>query len=285
MACTRARTIRLGAWDGARDGWRGALPLRDFDEQQLIVDATSLRSVTPTFLLRLRTFVEWHRLCGRAVLVRCPRNQNVANYLARMRIGTGLPDTLFEGLPSVREHDRRDVLIPVTQLHEPGDVDRFTETLYTLLHGENDDVATLEEPISMAVSELCGNAIEHGENPLGCYVAAQRYASRVVLAIGDLGCGVPAHMRRHHPALGDDARVLERALEEGVSGTGDPHRGLGFHWVIEAARQARVPHARLEVRAGEGSVERRLSGSGSVTTATSTAAPKRGTWVTFEIGL
>jgi hypothetical protein len=176
MAWTRARTIRLGAWDGARDGWRGALPLRDFDEQQLIVDATSLRFVTPTFLLRLRTFVEWHRLCGRAVLVRCPRNQHVANYLARMRIGTGLPDTLFEGLPSVREHDRRDVLIPVTQLHDPGDVDRFTETLYTLLHGENDDVATLEEPISMAVSELCGNARARGE-PAG--LLRRRAALRV----------------------------------------------------------------------------------------------------------
>lgn len=202
-----------------------------------------------------------------------------------MRIGTGLSETLFESLPRVREHDRRDVLIPVTQLHEANDVDAFAESLYTLLHGHSDDVASLEEPISMAVSELCGNAVEHGANPLGCYVAGQRYGTRVVLAIADLGCGVPAHLRRRHPGVGDDARALERALDEGMTGTTEPHRGLGFHWVVEAAREANVPHARLEVRAGEGAVKRRLSGSGSVTTAASSAPRKQGTWVTLEIGL
>lgn len=51
---------------------------------------------------------------------------------------------------------------------------------------------------------------------------------RVVVAIADLGVGIPEHLRQQYPEWHDDAFAIGQALEYGVTGTGDPHRGTGF---------------------------------------------------------
>jgi hypothetical protein len=56
----------------------------------------------------------------------------------------------------------------------------------------------------------------------------------VSLAVGDLGIGIPEHVRRQFPEY-DDMFAIARALEPGVSGTGDRYRGNGFAETFETA--------------------------------------------------
>lgn len=280
------KKIKLRQWDGSGDGWEASLPLTSYESSEVVVDAGSLRFATPTFLIRLRSFVEWHLGEGRTVRVLRPASADVANYMARMHIDHELPAGTFD-LPRVRERDRSEILIPVTRLHTAQDVDRFNEEVAPVIRAHaDDDVAVLEEAISMAIAELCGNGVEHGANPLGCYAAVQRYSAkrRTVLAIGDLGCGITANIRRCFPEIEDDPAALEHALQEGVTTTGRASRGQGFYWVMDAARQSHIRFANLDVRAGRGRVSKRVRTGGSITTTAESAPNKRGTWATLELG-
>jgi hypothetical protein len=282
------REIKLSRWDGAGDGWRANLPLRNsWPERRIVVDARALTFVTPTFMLRLRSFVDYYLSKGREVVVLAPAKREVSNYLSRMGIAEGLPEDVFHDLPTVRKNDQGGVLVPITRLRDPVDVEVTGEKLYRLFQGhEDDEVAVFADALQEAFTELCNNGVEHGKNPLGCYLAAQRYRGsnpRIELTIGDLGIGVPAHMRQvfDEPS---DRRLLRKALEEEVSGTGNSERGNGIPSVLEEARSARITHARLEIRSGRAILRHSVNRQGRTQTTTEAAANKKGTWVCFELG-
>ena len=282
------KRITLSRWAGSNDGWNEPLPLRkDWAVESIVVDASALSFVVPTFLLRLRAFVDFNLSCGRRVEIVAPRNRHVANYLSRMQIAAGLSPNVFTDLPSVRPSERGDVLVPITCLKSDLDVEEMGAQLYTLFQGHSeDDVAVFADALQEGFTELCGNGVEHGQNDLGCYLAAQRYGGanrRTVLAMGDLGIGVPAHMRR---VYGDesDRRMLRKALEEGATGTGDSHRGNGIPSVLEEARNARIRHALLEIHSGRAVLKHRLGRGGAGKTTTTVASNKLGTWICFELG-
>lgn len=283
----QTRTRTLGQWDGARDGWQADLALKA-KEEAVVVDASAIRSASPTFLLRLRAFVEWHLEREHSVVVRCPSDWSVATYMARAEIARGLPDEVFAGLPQLQTTSRSDVLIPVARLHRPSDVETLGERLVPLFESHLDDVAAFANAIHMATSELCGNAVEHGANPLGCYVTAQRYdrpVRRTVLALGDLGIGIPEHMRRRFANLSGDRRALREAVKHGVTGTDEEHRGNGFHWVMDVAQHSSMRYAALDVRSGRAQLKQIVEdGERRLTTTTKAAPFMIGTWATFEIG-
>lgn len=221
--------------------------------------------------------------------VLAPSNANVAAYMARTGISTGLPDDTFIGLPDLSTPGDSDVLIPITQLREFQEVDELGERVYQLFMGHSDDeVAVFASAMHMAVSELCANAVEHGENPLGCYVAAQRYERphrRTVLAMGDLGIGIPSHMRHRFSGLRGDRTALREALKEGVTATGKDERGIGFTSVIEEAIASRMRYATLDIHSGKAQLQQLVVPDGTSPAVTTSSAPNKiGTWLTFEIG-
>jgi hypothetical protein len=260
---------------------------KGWSTELVTVNLSALSFVVPTFLLRLRAFVDFNLGCDREVKVVAPRDKGVANYLSRMWIAADLPPKVFPDLPSVRASDQGDVLVPITCLKTEIDVETMGAQLYTLLQGHaEDDVAVFADALQEGFTELCGNGVEHGQNDLGCYLAAQRYGGRdrrTVLSIGDLGIGIPKHMRRIY---GDesDRRLLRKALEEGASGTGDSHRGNGIPSVIEEAQSARIRHALLEIHSGKAILKHRLMRDGSSKTSTQAAGNKLGTWICLELG-
>lgn len=275
-------------WAGAKDGWRANLALRA-EQTDIELDATRLRFAVPTFLLRLRAFAEWHTDRGHRVKILCPPS-HVGTYMALMEIDRGLPKGTFVGLPKLPSTAKpnSDVLIPITQLREFEDVDRLGEKLVEMFLAHSDDVAVFANAMHLGVSELCGNAVEHGANPLGCYVAAQRYERphrHVVLALGDLGIGIPSHMRRRFKDLKGDRRALRRAVKEGVTATGKAERGIGFSSLMEGALGPQTRYATLDLHSGRASLRRevRRDASGSITE-TASAPNKLGTWATFELG-
>jgi anti-sigma regulatory factor (Ser/Thr protein kinase) len=281
------RTRVLGQWDGAKDGWQGSLPLKP-SEEVVVLDAQALRFAVPTFLLRLRAFVEWHQIRGHSVTVLAPTNDAVATYMARMGVANGLPDGIFIGLPDISSPGNSDVLIPITQLREFQEVDELGEQVFKLFLGHcDDDVSVFASAMHMAVSELCANAVEHGENPCGCYVAAQRYERphrRTVLSLGDLGVGIPAHMRKQFAQLKGDRTALREALKEGVTATGKDERGIGFTSVIEEAMSSQMRYATLDIHSGTAQLQQIVTPDAEPVVTTSKAPNKFGTWLTFEIG-
>ncbi len=243
--------------------------------------------MTPTFILRLRAFLDYNLRLGREIVVEAPANRDVANYLSRMGIAADLPEAVFPDLPSVRKHDQSAVLVPITRLHSPNDVEITGDELYRLFQGHADDeVAVFADALQEAFTELCNNGVEHGENPLGCYLAAQRYRGRspkTVLTVADLGIGVPEHMRQVFDEV-SDRRLLRKAIEEEVSGTGNRERGNGIPSVLHEARSARITYAQLEIRSGSASLRHYVNGNGISRTSTSSTSFKKGTWICFELG-
>lgn len=282
-----ARERKLRQWDGSKDGWQANLPLKAY-EDDITIDARSLRFAVPTFLLRLRAFIDWHLGLGHNVTVLAPTNPAVAGYMAQMGVDAGLPPGVLVGLPQINDPGSSDVLIPLTQLREFNEVDELGEQVFQLFMGHSaDEVSVFASAMHMAVSELCANGVEHGANEHGCYVAAQRYERphrRTVLALGDLGVGIPTHMRKRFPGLRGDRTALREALKEGVTATGKDERGIGFTSVVEEAMASQMRYATLDIHSGTGQLQQLVFPDEQPEIFTAEAPNKIGTWMTFEIG-
>jgi hypothetical protein len=144
----------------------------------------------------------------------------------------------------------------------------------------------LSEVPAMAVSELCANAVEHGRNGLGAYVAVQHLRkprSQVSIAISDLGIGMPEHIRQRYPEWADDSFAIAKAMGPQISGTGDPHRGNGFPETFEAALVSSLSAARLDVHSANGFVRTNIVQETRKIETFPAAAYKRGTWITYDL--
>lgn len=188
---------------------------------------------------------------------------------------------------SATANDGSDVVLPVTRLAGHQDVEAVAQRVRELLEYEMTDVSPLGHACYMAISELCGNAVEHGRNPhRACYVAALRRTDprrQISVAIGDLGIGIPEHLRQQEPELADDDYAIARAMEPRVSGTGHPHRGNGYTETFEAALTSTLHAARIEVYSGLGIVRREIVQENSHVQAFPAGNRRRGTWITYDL--
>lgn len=270
-----------------RIAFRGDLPLERDLEQPIVVDASALIDCHPMFAIRLRLFIDWHLTARHAVRVIAPRAPHVAQYLADIGVGDGLPDGIVDGLPAARVTS--EALLPIRHLGSWNDVEEASNAAMAVLHEQTAALAVWGEPVHMAVSELCDNALQHGKNQLGAYVAADRVAaerSEFRLAIADLGIGIPEHIRARHPEWQDDTPAITRALQRGVTGTGDPHRGNGFSEVFEDVNRLLAPArsaVKIEIRSAKGGVLLELLDGRIEPRPASVERPRRGTWITYTV--
>jgi anti-sigma regulatory factor (Ser/Thr protein kinase) len=262
-----------GAADG---GWRGDFPLDHELPQAVTVDCCRLRlPIHPMFLVRLRVFVEWHRSAGRSVEV-LPPDDPVADGVFRAMS----PD------PEQETDDEDDAILPVTKLEEFNEVEAVSARAQEILEYQLPDVSVLGQSTFMAVSELCGNAVDHGENALGAYVAVRRMTEprrQVSIAISDLGVGIPEHIRQQYPEWSDDGLAIAHATEERVTGTGDPHRGFGFSAVLEAALTTSLHSAQMNVCSANGFCRVQLVQETRKVEVFPAARYRRGTWITYDL--
>jgi hypothetical protein len=145
------------------------------------------------------------------------------------------------------------------------------------------------DPVHMAVSELCDNARQHGRNSLGTYVAADQVGvetGEFRLAIGDLGIGIPEHIRACYPEWQDDTAAIVSALQRGVTGTGDPHRGNGFAEVVDDVNRVLVraqSAVHIEIRSAKGGVVLDLLDGRVAPRPARVERARRGTWITYTV--
>lgn len=239
------------------------------------------------FVIRLRLFLDWHLEAGHDVQRVPPTDPRTAQRLADMGIGTGLPEDVVH-LPVARAS--ADALLPVRRLRGADDVEDASDAAVAVLHEQAPALAVWGDPVYMAVSELCGNALQHGRDDLGAYVAADRLGGRPAtfrLAIADLGIGIPEHIRAQHPEWQHDAAAIVRALERGVSGTGDPYRGNGFAEVLDDALDKALVQAKsavsLDIRSADGRVVVELVDGRQEARPERVGRSRRGTWITYTV--
>jgi hypothetical protein len=284
---TDAVIIEVPADAGKSEMWGEWVILREPPAETVVLDLTDLQFVDPLFLLRLRGFIDWHCANGHSVRVTRPKSASVRNYLARMAVAEDLPRECECDLGAVHTTDRSDVLIPIRRLSSRTESDALDDELATLYHAQfTGRLGRLADAFTRTVSEMCDNATTHGRSDVGiAYVAAQRYKrDRCVLAIGDLGIGIPDHMRRAFPELANDDDAIREATLEGVTATGDPYRGVGYQYVIDGLKESALPFGEMRIWSGHGRfrVEVR-NGTQIRRRAWAVDRPTVGTWVRLEL--
>jgi hypothetical protein len=221
----------------------------------LAVNLSNLSVTDPLFLARMRGFIDWHCSKGRSVRIVSPRAPHVRRYLERMHVACELPRGCECNLGTLGEDKKSNVLIPIRRLRDSQDSDRLDVELQDLYLAHFDgSLSGVAQAFGTTVSEMSDNATTHGKPEGGVsYVTAQRDGKgRCVLVIGDLGIGIPNHMRHVYPHLADDGDAIREATKEGVSGLDHQHRGYGYQYVIDDLKNVHVARGELRVWSGKG---------------------------------
>lgn len=256
---------------------RGDLPLSHELPRKIGVDCTRLlQPIHPMFGVRLRVFVDWHLHEGREVTVLPPSDPATRRLFRAMQID-----------PSANIGDAdADAVLPVTKLDRHNEAEMVARRTQEILEYQLTDVSSLGQAAFMAVAELCDNAMDHGKNPIGAYVAVQRTTDprrQVSIAISDLGMGIPEHIRQRYPEWSDDSAAIAHATELSITGTGDPHRGIGFSAVTEAALTASLHAARMDIYSANGFFRLQVVQENRKPEIFPASNYRRGTWITYDL--
>jgi anti-sigma regulatory factor (Ser/Thr protein kinase) len=286
IACV-GTSITLGSTPGGKDGYGHDLLLERELESPVVVDATALRACHPMFLVRLRLFMDWHLAAGHEVRIIGPALPVAAGHLADMGVGHGLPDGVVMGLP---EHRSDAPVLSIRRLEVDADAENVAQQAVDVLHQQTGAIAGWGDALHMGISELCDNALHHGSNELGAYIAAERVLEprrEFRLVIADLGIGIPEHIRARHPEWQDDAAAIAQVLNRGVTGTDDPQRGNGFSETIDYALEQQLVQAssavEIDIRAASGRVGVHLVGGVTQVKDGLATTPRRGTWISYTV--
>jgi len=266
---------------GARGGWAERIPL-DGRSAPLRLDMHRVDQVDPPMLVRLAALIDRHAVNGGEFEVRLPQSTAIRRQLESMRVDSG---SEILGISESSGSSTPVGVLPVTRFSAPAQVDLLASGLNGMLNEHfSGPLRPFAQPLFVALSELCDNATTHGKSPLGAYVAATRDArGRCSLAVGDLGVGIPAHLRRALPKAGDDGRALERAMSSGISGAGTD-RGGGYTGLFAAIEKSKAPTARLRVWSASGRMTATLKHGRLVhKEARVVSRHTDGTWISLEL--
>src|SRR5260221_2399973 len=253
--------LRLSPGPSPKLRWGERVPLRATTNGGVLLDLSEVEFAEPTLALRLAASEAVHEGEGAPFGIVPTNGRNVRNYLGRA------------GLAKHMGHEEQPrpeaVLMPVTRIAEPREVEPAAERLAQAAAKLPGGLAPTNHALVLALSELCANACSHGCNDHGTFVLAQRFgSSRLVLAVGDLGIGIPVHLGEALHAANDEVqgRLIARALERGVSGVNgkaEGHgngevRGNGLPKILDTLRELGMPAAEFSVWSGMGRVSVRM---------------------------
>jgi hypothetical protein len=245
--------LRLSPGPSPRIRWGERVPLEP-TPNGVVIDLDALKFAAPTLALRLAASDAVHDADGKPFAIDPPQDRRARNYLARI----GLAEMMGLEPPAPRAAD---VLVPVTRVPCSSDVE---PTAVQLEKAAGTLPAELKQPIKAlvhALSELGGNACSHGDNEHGTFVLAQRFGpSNLVLAVGDLGVGIPVHLGKaqRNGNRAAEAELIAEALEPGVTGVRDKRpneeHGNGLPEIVERIRALEMPATELTIWSGFGRV-------------------------------
>jgi hypothetical protein len=226
-------------------------------KSEAVLDASDLIGLHPLLAVRLALWLDGLKASNARIAITEPHDASTRRLFQAFRLGEEVG-----GIATALADDDPEIIIRPTRLTGLTEVDLLADKMVQPLVDHFDDAAVVRDAILMAISELCQNAVEHGANPAGCGVAASRGevdgVNKIMLGIGDLGIGIPKHIRKARPGLVLDEHAIGQALEEGVSGTQRADRGFGFSWVLKETLSSAATSAEMLIRSGEGTFRREI---------------------------
>jgi hypothetical protein len=190
---------------------------------------------------------------GRAWGLVLPRDTAVHSWLDRCG-ARRLIEQLYivDAAPAVDDTSRRDggrdpVLLEVALVREGADVHRAVSRIKAradlLLVSRLGYSGLAADRFTVAMAEVCQNVVDHSGGPglalAQCYLRAGG-GPEIRLAVADVGIGVRASLAPRYadrlPGSWDDRAAVRLAFRRGVTGSGDPDRGLGLAAVTDMVR-------------------------------------------------
>ncbi len=235
-------------------GWTLGDPPPDA-RAEVVIDLRRWRRVTPNPLVGLIAVAAYYSRYGNPIAIRYPD----ANYAERMLRTVGFIEALqtfaswTDDEPSPGKVERILPVIPVQNFRTHDDVERLVEVMEEQFSASDRLPASLLQDASTALGEAADNVVWHADCAEGGFALAQVRRRRefgvtrwfIEVSVADPGQGIRASLGGE----GDDLDAVNRALKEGVTGSGDPYRGYGLAHMEDAARQ---PQRLLTVHSGDG---------------------------------
>ena len=231
-----------------------------FDAAQVDIDLRECDFVRPPAALWCISYLALASKRGAHCELLVPANPGVCIFLKSL----GLFDILKRydvkvDDRGIGERDDQKTILPITHFETTADASDVTNAAFARLQSADLGAVNLTSVVTELFSELALNAVQHSESEVGAFGCVQfiEYKSgpRFTCTVADGGIGVYASLCRNEALrsrISYDWDALELAVRERVSGTGDPHRGIGLYGVSEDVRR---PHHSLLLHSGIGSLE------------------------------
>lgn len=228
-----------------------------FHESHVEIDLRKCHFVWPAAVLWCTVYA----LLARARSVECrllvPENTGVCVYLKSLGLFEVLQKAGVEvDDRGIRAKEDTKVVLPLTHFEGEADVQRLANRAWDNLVESKLGRPDTQRVISETFSEVASNAVQHAESSIGAFGFVQFFrfsqGERFVCGVADGGIGIRKSLERN-PKLSAkvpyDWSAIELAVRERISGTGDPHRGIGLYGVMEDMKQ---PGSQLIIHSGLG---------------------------------
>jgi hypothetical protein len=244
--------------------------------------AASMASATPRELCGLRALLDHAALHADVVHFDCPTDDQLHRYMERMALYENLPENvvLSRPRPHLRSSDHGKQLVELRRIDCADDVEAVAERVWKVAEGHFGS-HPIARACATAIAAAAENVLDHANSPIGALVAAQRYKTTgLELAVVDLGLGIPAKLTSAPEyAHISDLAAVERALDDGVTSTGEPGRGAGLMELRSTVQRA--GSSTLIIQSGRAHV---IVGSADEPTRLLTpSVPVPGTWIAIRL--
>jgi len=233
-----------------------------FDHDEVNVDLSDNEFIRPPAALWCMVYLALASKRNSRCRLIVPRNMGVCVYLKSL----GFFDVLKQCGVQVDDHgilahndQKQKTILPITKFDTTKGASDVTNMAWEKLHSSNLGAVNLTSAVTELFSELALNAAQHSESEVGAFGCVQFFefesGPRFICTVADGGIGVLAGLRKNKMLLSRvnyDWDALELAIRERVSGTGDPHRGIGLYGVSEDVRK---PNHSLLLHSGLGLLE------------------------------
>ena len=231
--------------------------ISDFQFDSVTLDLRQCLRIGPEATLWCAVFLNLARERGANCELLPPNDLEASDALA----SSGVLEILNASRVSLKERRPANDFptpLPICVMRSFSDVERAADLILDRLDSDPRPIpANLYPTVAETFVELANNGVEHSQSEIGTLglvnLREGKSKGNFEIAVADGGVSVSRTLKAAAGAdkkrTWNDWSSIEYATGELVSGTGDPHRGIGLFGVAE---DSRLPGASLRIHSGRG---------------------------------
>ena len=221
----------------------------------VVIDLSECAVVGPAAALWCAVYANLATRGGAACRVVAPMDATASAYLSAINLFSVLQDSGIQlgGAAPAPSGGDAEALLPLTPFRSREEGERLVLASAEAVSAHGGIPANLLADIPETFGELVNNAAEHSDSTVGGFGLIQSRcvdgSYQALCAVADGGVGIREALSRN-PNLAQpttDSAAIRYAMQERVSGTGSPTRGIGLCWVMDGA-------SRVSIYSGYGAV-------------------------------